>query len=260
MTTTMLTGLVAAAERQTARRRSVRADDEITRRALSAPAARDFAAALAEPGLGVIAEMKRRSPSRGALTRSYQPKDLAAKYERGGAAAISVLTHEDGFGGSPEHLRAVRAETALPLLRKDFIVDDYQVWEARALGADAVLLIVAALPEQRLGELLDRTRRLGMEALVEVHTEAEVDAAMAAGARVIGVNHRDLHTFSIDMTRTERLRGRVGRSRLLVGESGVRSAEDARRLRTAGADATLVGETLMSAVDPETKLKELSEA
>lgn len=257
---TMLTALVAAAERQTARRKQIWSPADVVRCVETAAPPRDFAAALRRPGLSILAELKPRSPSKGELTRSYRPVELARSYEAGGASAISVLTHEEGFGGTPDHLRMVRPETSLPLLRKDFITDEYQILEARALGADAVLLIAAVLPPERLAELLELTRELGMEALVEVHDETEVEIAVAVGAQVIGVNHRNLHTFGIDMTRTERLRGQVGPDRVLVGESGVRSAADARRLRRTGADAALVGEALMRAADPLTKLKELIQA
>ncbi|GAB3545796.1 indole-3-glycerol phosphate synthase [Actinopolyspora lacussalsi] len=256
---TMLTALVAASRRQTDRRRTVRPLTDLTRGADRAEPARDLSAALSRPGLSLIAEMKRRSPSKGSLTDSYRPGELARVYDRSRASAISVLTHEEGFGGSPEHLRLIRPETSLPLLRKDFVTDEYQVVEARALGADAVLLIASVLSTERMAALLKCVRELGMEALVEVHDEDEVDTALEVDARVIGVNHRDLHTFGIDMTRTERLRARIGHDRVLVGESGLRSVTDARRLRRAGADAALVGESLMRSSRPEGKIEELSQ-
>jgi indole-3-glycerol phosphate synthase len=250
--TTMLNTLVEAAELQTERRRTVTPEPD-TR---SAPPPRDFAAALAEPGLSLIAEMKPRSPSKGALTGDYRPAERARSYQ--GAHAISVLTHEDGFGGVPEHLGIARAEVEIPLLRKDFIVDEYQVREARAFGADAVLLIVAALPPEWLAHLIAYTRTLGMAALVEVHDAAEVDVALGAGAEIIGVNHRDLKDFRIDRSLSARLRGRIGGGRLMVAESGVRDARDARELREAGADAILVGELLMRAGDPAAVIEELT--
>ncbi|MET0236191.1 MAG: indole-3-glycerol phosphate synthase TrpC [Kibdelosporangium sp.] len=253
----MLTKLVFAAQQQTTLRRQTITEDEIRERAGIAPPPRDFAAALSAPGLGVIAELKPRSPSRGWLVDDYRPAELAAAYRAGGASAISVLTHAAGFGGSVEDLPVARAEGLVPVLRKDFIIDDYQLYEARAFGADAVLLIVAALPGHRLAELLQLTWELGMEALVEVHNAAESDAAIAAGARVIGVNHRDLRDFSIDMTLSGRVREHIGPDRLLVAESGIRGPRDAQRLRTAGADAVLVGELLMRSDNPATTLKEL---
>ncbi|MFB7463012.1 indole-3-glycerol phosphate synthase TrpC [Streptomyces sp. NPDC056224] len=249
--------LVDEARQQTERRRAACPAAELAVRAAAAPEPRDFAAALRAPGLGVIAELKPRSPSKGPLTRDYRPVELARAYAAGGAAALSVLTHEAGFGGSPEDLAAVRPEVDLPLLRKDFIVDEYQVLEARALGADALLLIAAALSGPRLAELVTATRRLGMEPLVEVHDEAEVDAALAADATVIGVNHRDLRDFAIDRTLSARLRERVGPGRVMVGESGVRGAQDARALERAGVDAVLVGELLMRAAHPGAVIKEL---
>ncbi|MFI8214611.1 indole-3-glycerol phosphate synthase TrpC [Streptomyces sp. NPDC085932] len=254
----ILATLVTQAGQQTARRRAARPTAETEAAAALAPAPRDFAAALREPGLGVIAEMKPRSPSKGPLTDDYRPADRARSYREGGAAALSVLTHEDGFGGSPEHLGVARAESGLPVLRKDFITDDYQLLEARALGADAVLLIVAALPATRLAGLLARTRELGMEALVETHDADEVDTALAAGATVIGVNHRDLRDFTIDRTLSARLRPRIGSGRILVAESGIRDAHDARALARAGVDAVLVGELLMRADDPAATIKELT--
>ncbi|MEU0407417.1 indole-3-glycerol phosphate synthase TrpC [Streptomyces griseorubiginosus] len=256
--TDILASLVAQAERQTARRRATRPEAELTRAAAAAPAARDLAAALAEPGLAVIAEMKPRSPSRGPLTDDYRPAERARAYRDGGAHALSVLTHEDGFGGSPEHLSVARAESQLPVLRKDFITDEYQLLEARALGADAVLLIVAALSAERLARLLARTRELGMEALVETHDADELDRALEAGATVIGVNHRDLRDFTLDRTLSARLRPRVGAGRILVAESGVRDAHDARSLARAGVDAVLVGELLMRSDNPAAVIKELT--
>lgn len=253
----ILATLVSQAAEQTARRRAARPVPVLTALAAAAPPPRDLAAALREPGLSVIAEMKPRSPSRGALTDDYRLAERARAYRDGGASAVSVLTHEDGFGGSPEHLPVARAESGLPVLRKDFIVDEYQILEARALGADAVLLIVAALSAPRLVELLGHARNLDMEALVETHNAEEVDTALAAGATVIGVNHRDLRDFSIDRTLSARLRSRVGPERVMVTESGVRDARDARELARAGVDAVLVGELLMRADDPGATIKEL---
>ncbi|MGW7275020.1 indole-3-glycerol phosphate synthase TrpC [Streptomyces sp. NPDC054864] len=255
--TDILARLVAEAEEQTARRRVLRSYAQIATLAAAAPEPRDFAAALRAPGLGVIAEMKPRSPSKGPLTDDYRPARRARAYRDGGAAALSVLTHEAGFGGSPEHLTVAREHAGVPVLRKDFIVDEYQILEGRALGADAVLLIVAALPAARLAELLSLTHTWGMAALVEVHDAEEVDVALAAGAEIIGVNHRDLRDFTIDRDLAIRLRSRVGGGRLLVGESGIRGAQDSRRLAQAGIDAVLVGELLMRADDPTTAIREL---
>ncbi len=218
---------------------------------------RDFAAALRGPKLAIVAEMKQRTPSMGTLAEDYRPADLAHAYAEGGAAAISVLTHMAGFGGRVDHIRQVRAATDLPILRKDFISDPYEVGEARACGADAVLLIVAALQPAQLKDLIALTKSRGIAALVEVHDERETVAALEAGAAIVGVNHRDLHTFEVDLGLTERLRPLVPEGVVLVAESGIRSAADARRMRDAGADAILVGELLMRAHDPAAQIREL---
>jgi indole-3-glycerol phosphate synthase len=190
------------------------------------------------------------------LSDEYHPADLAHAYSEGGAAALSVLTHMAGFGGRPEHIRAARAASNLPILRKDFITDPFEVAEARACGADAVLLIVAALKKQQLSELLVVTRSRGLAALVEVHDEREAGIALGAGAQAVGVNHRDLRTFAVDLGLTERLRKEVPTNVVLVAESGIHSADDARRMREAGADAILVGEVLMRSDDPAGLIRE----
>ncbi len=262
MAVDLLQRLVRESAEETARRRAQEPFEAVERRAAAAPPARDLAAALKVPErVAVIAEMKARTPSMGELAgAAYSPSALAAAYERGGAAALSVLCQETSFGGSIEHLAEARRATALPLLRKDFISSEYQVAEARAAGADAVLLIAAALPAARLKELLDYTRRLGMEALVEVHEQAELPDVLAAGARVIGVNHRDLRTFAVDTGLTARMRPLVPGACVLVAESGIHDAAGARAMREAGADAILVGEALMRAPDPAAKVRELAGA
>lgn len=221
------------------------------------PAPRPFRAALRGDRLAVIAEMKARTPTMGVLSHDYAPIRLAATYTAAGAAAISVLCQETSFGGRPEHLAEARGVTDLPVLRKDFVVDEYQVFEARAYGADAVLLIVAAQVQDRLGELLEAVRRTGMDALVEVKDEREVEIAMAVGAELVGVNHRDLRTFQVDHGLTARLRPLVPPAVVFVAESGIHTAEDARRMRSAGADAVLVGEALMRSGDPAARVREL---
>jgi indole-3-glycerol phosphate synthase len=234
----------------------------VPERELEARAARyaplDFAAALRTPGLAVIAEMKQRTPSMGVLSNDYRPDHLARVYSEGGAAALSVLTQETSFGGSLDHLKTARASSSLPILRKDFISDAYQVLEARAAGADAVLLIAAALLPAQLASLLIAASDRGLAALVEVHDERDLATALVAGARLIGVNHRDLRTFEVDLGLTERLRGRIPRDLTLVSESGIRGAADARRMRRAGAHAVLVGELLMRAPDPAACIRALS--
>lgn len=225
-------------------------------RDLPATPARDFAAALARPGLSVIAEFKRRSPSRGLLASSLDPALVARAYEAGGAAAMSVLTDREFFGGSETDLQAARAAVCLPVLRKDFTIDEYQVHEARAIGADAVLLIVRILEDALLRDLLAAAGAVGLAALVETHTAEEVDRALAAGARIIGVNSRDLDTFEVRLDAALALRPRIGDA-IAVAESGIQTADDARRVRAAGFDAILVGESLVRSGDPQAKIAEL---
>ena len=218
---------------------------------------RDFAAALAAPGLSVIAELKQASPSRGVLTRNYHPREIARGYQAGGAAAISVLTEEEFFHGSLDHLREVRAAVNLPVLRKDFIIDAYQVFESAAAGADALLLIVAALEDGELRSLIGLSNRLKIAALVEVHSEQEARRAVAAGAKIVGVNNRDLQTFEVDLETSLRLRGLIPEGCLAVSESGIATAPDLARLRAAGFDAALIGERLVTQPDPGRGLADL---
>lgn len=233
-------------------------DSESFEHAVAAYSPKDFIAALRRPQLAVIAEMKQRTPSMGVLADDYRPADLAHAYTDGGAAAISVLTHMAGFGGRVEHVRMVRAATELPILRKDFVTDPYEVAEARAAGADAVLLIVAALEPEQLKDLVAVARGRGVAALVEVHDEAETATAVEAGAKAIGVNHRNLRDFIVDLGLTERLRKLVPAEVVLVAESGIHGHEDARRMRDAGADAVLVGEMLMRSADPGAEIRNLT--
>ena len=219
---------------------------------------RSLAKALrAAKGMACIAEFKRRSPSKGYIQRDADVTKVVPAYEAAGASAASVLTDTPFFGGSLDDLRLARSISQLPLLRKDFLIDPYQVIEARAAGADAVLLIVAALRDQDLRQLLAETEHWGMEALVEVHDRDEVERAVAAGARIIGVNHRDLRTFEMNMDLALAMRPLVPSGRLMVAESGIRNADDVRRLREAGIDAILVGETLMASTDPAAVLRTL---
>ncbi|HYM67855.1 MAG TPA: indole-3-glycerol phosphate synthase TrpC [Patescibacteria group bacterium] len=252
----LLSRLVLQARQDLQRRRHLVSDDQFER-AVAAYQPRDFAAALRGPGLAVIAEMKQRTPSMGVLADDYRPADLARAYTEGGAAAISVLTHMAGFGGRPEHVMAARAATDLPILRKDFLTDPYEIGEARAMGADAVLLIAAALGGGQLALLVETARSRGVAALVEVHDESEAAAAVESGAEIVGVNHRDLRTFAIDLGLTERLRQVIPGHVTVVAESGIHSPEDARRMRDAGADAILVGEELMRSADPNARISEL---
>lgn len=253
----ILARLVLEARQDLQRRRHLVGSEQFER-SVAAYTPKDFAAALQRPGLAVIAEMKQRTPTMGVLVERYSPADLAHVYTDGGAAALSVLTHMASFGGRPEHVQAARAATELPILRKDFITDPFEIAEARASGADAVLLIVAALERTQLVELLAVTKSRGMAALVEVHDEHEANSALESGARMVGVNHRDLRTFEIDLGLTERLRKMIPADVVLVAESGIHSANDARRLLEAGADAILVGEELMRSPDPAARIKELT--
>jgi indole-3-glycerol phosphate synthase len=231
---------------------------ELEGRAAAVPAAQDFAQALRSAGdIACIAEFKRRSPSKGWIHRDADLAAVASAYQRGGASAMSVLTDTPFFGGTLEDLSLARAATRLPLLRKDFVIDSYQVAEARAAGADAVLLIVAVLQDDDLRVLVAETRRWGMEALVEAHDREEVARAVAAGANIIGVNHRDLSTFQMNMDLAVSMRPLVPSHCLMVAESGIREAADVSRLRGAGIDAILVGETLMQAPDPARALRDL---
>jgi indole-3-glycerol phosphate synthase len=225
-----------------------------------APPVRPFGEALVRPGrLNVIAEHKRRSPSRGAIREDLAPADVARRYEAAGAAAISVLTDEPFFGGHLGHLVQARAAVALPVLRKDFVLDPWQVWEARVAGADALLLIVAALTDAELRSLLEVAREAGLDALVEVHDRSELDRALAAGSRIVGVNNRDLRTLAVSLETSLTLAPAIPDDVVAVAESGIRSSADLRRLRDAGFDAFLVGEHLMSAPDPGEALERLLE-
>jgi len=253
----LLGRLVLEARQDLQRRRFLMGSDQLER-AVAAYQPKDFLGALRRPALAVIAEMKQRTPSMGVLSEDYRPADLAHAYTDGGAAAISVLTHMAGFGGRIEHIRQVRAATDLPILRKDFVTDPYEVAEARACGADAVLLIVAAYEATQLRELVAVTRSRGVAALVEVHDERETEAAVEAGAQAVGVNHRNLRDFSVDLGLTERLRKLVPKQVVVVAESGIRGPEDARRMREAGADAVLVGELLMRSNDPAAEIRGLT--
>ena len=228
-------------------------------RALAAdqPPARDFESALSGSGLSVIAEIKRASPSRGVLNAELDPVERARAYERGGAAAISVLTEPRYFHGSEADLRAVRGAVDIPVLRKDFTVDELQIWEARAMGADAVLLIVAVLSPEEIARFLEVAHEAGIAALVEAHSEVEADIARASGARIIGVNNRDLTTFDVDLATADRIAPRLQGVPVKVAESGIFEREDAARMQAAGYDALLVGESLIRSSDPAAGISEL---
>jgi len=254
----ILDRIVAETRTRLSDRKRAVPESALRERLAGAAAVRDFAAALAAPGIGVIAEIKRASPSAGVIREACDPAAIAGGYEANGAAAISVLTEPRHFRGSLDDLRAVRAAVGIPVLRKDFIVDPYQVVDARAAGADAVLLIAAVLDDGDLRALLAAVHGLEMAALVEVHSQGELERVLATDARIVGINNRDLSTFMVDLATTERLvaENDLG-GRVVVSESGITSDEDLRRLARAGVDAVLVGTALMRADDPGRALKRL---
>ena len=230
--------------------RAAVAEADLRRQAAETAPPRDFRAALHADGYRIIAEVKKASPSKGVIRPDFDPVDIAHQYVAAGAAAVSVLTDARFFQGSAEIFRAVRAAVQVPLLRKDFTIDAYQLYEARVLGADAVLLIVAVLAQPLLRDLLALSAELGMAALVEVHNAEELERAVAAGAQIVGINNRDLHTFVTDPAVTLQLAPAVPRTCTLVSESGLKSPDDLARLAAAGVDAFLIGETFMRAPRP----------
>jgi indole-3-glycerol phosphate synthase len=255
----LLGAIVAATEKIVEVRRGRESFAALERRAAAAaPRGAAFLSALSRPGRSnVIAECKRRSPSRGVLAAHYDPTAIARRYEAGGAAAISVLTEPTFFDGALEHLASVRETVALPLLRKDFIVDEYQLFEARANGADAALLIVAALEQADLARLQRRAWELDLAALVEVHDDEEMTRAIASGARIIGVNNRNLRTLEVDVAASRRLGARIPAGVVGVSESGLTSRADLEELAGQGYQAFLIGERFMTAPDPARALREL---
>lgn len=232
--------------------------DRLIAETVDLPSTRGFRAALAAADhLAVISEVKRRSPSKGDLNADLDPAELAATYERGGASCLSVLTDEEFFGGSVADLQAARGACALPVLRKDFTVSEHDVVDARLMGADCVLLIAAALAPSQLAELHELAVRVGLDVLVEIHDERELEHALAAQATLVGVNQRDLVTFQVDHERAVRMAGVIPDGVVKVAESGVRGAADARSLETAGYHAVLVGETLVTSGDPAAAIRDL---
>jgi indole-3-glycerol phosphate synthase len=243
-------------------RETAAADNRLTERLLdqarAMPPTRGFRNALAgRSSLGVIAEIKRRSPSKGDLNADLDPADMAMSYERGGAACLSVLTDAEHFGGSVADLQAARSACSLPVIRKDFTVDERDVLDARIMGADCVLLIAAALDRSELAGFHALAVHIGLDVLVEIHDERELEHALAADATLVGVNQRDLVTFEVDHERAVRMAGVIPDHAVKVAESGVRGADDARSLRNAGYDAVLVGETLVTSGDPAATIADL---
>jgi indole-3-glycerol phosphate synthase len=262
MSADLLRTIVEATKRIVETRREREPLAALEHRAASArPRGAAFETALGTANrVNVIAECKRRSPSKGVLAADYDAVRVARQYERGGAAAISVLTEPTFFDGALEHLTGVRGSVALPLLRKDFIIDEYQLFEARAAGADAVLLIVAALEQTKLTELQKRAWDLELATLVEVHDEVELARAVDSGARVIGVNNRSLRTLAVDVSASERLASRVPRDVIAVSESGLKSREELEHLAAAGYRAFLIGERFMTDPDPAGAIRRLTGA
>jgi indole-3-glycerol phosphate synthase len=255
---TILTEILDWKRVEVERQKRERPPEVVRAAAFDAPLPRDLVSALSAPGVSLIAEIKRASPSRGLLHPNLDPAVQAETYARHGAAAISVLTDERFFQGSLKDLRAVRRAVDLPLLRKEFVLDAYQVYQSRAAGADAVLLIAAALDDAALRSLYELVHELGMSALVEVHDEAELERALGVGPRVVGINNRNLHTFEVSLDVTARLSALVPPGTVLVAESGIHTAADVERLAGLGVQAMLVGESLVRALDVGAKVRELT--
>ena len=254
-----LTEIVAARKRRVEEARARVPIETLEREAESRHEFRNFAGAISGQGIHVIAELKQASPSRGILRKDYRCREIAQAYEAGGAAALSVLTEEQFFRGSLTDLIDARDAVGLPVLRKDFVLDSYQVYESVAAGADALLLIVGALREKDLRELVELCRRLRIAAVVEIHTEEELGRALGAGARIIGVNNRDLKTFEVNLETSFRLLPKIPSGCLAVSESGIQTPADLRRLAEAGFNAGLIGERLLLGDDPGRELAQLLE-
>lgn len=255
---TILDRIVATKREEIARAKSIAPEARLREQLSMAPPVRDFFAVLAEPGpIHLIAEVKKASPSKGVIRADFQPVAIAEIYQQHGASCVSVLTDESYFQGSLEYLRQIRRAIDLPVLRKDFVIDPYQVVEARVAGADAVLLIAECLDDRQLQELHDAIVGLGMTPLVELYEPDNLSRVLGIGARLIGINNRDLRTFQVDLGHTMRLCQQIPRDRVVVGESGIRSHDDAKRLEAAGVRAMLVGETLMAREDIGAAVDEL---
>jgi indole-3-glycerol phosphate synthase len=257
----ILKRIVARKAEEVAERKRMRPLTALNDAVAQAGPTRGFAAALAakiDAGRpGVIAEIKRASPSKGLLREDFRPADIAISYERSGAACLSVLTDRDFFQGSDQHLVEARAACALPVIRKDFVIDPYQIHEARAIGADCILLIAACLDDAELAHLTATAHALGLDVLLEVHDAAELERALAVPTRLVGINNRNLRTFEVSLDTTRELLPQVPDDRLLVTESGIHTRDDVALMRANGVHAFLVGESFMRAVDPGAKLAEL---
>ena len=251
--------LVGATREAVHRRKRERPLADLEREAGSQPEGRPFAEALSRPGTSLIAEHKRRSPSAGTIREGSSCADVVSAYERGGAAALSVLTEEAHFGGSLADLHEARAASELPVLRKDFTIDPYQLYEAKAAGADAVLLVVGAMTAEELARLYRESHALDLDAIVEIHDEEELDQALEVDADVLGINNRDLEDFRVDIQRTFDLLADVPAGKVVVSESGIHSREQIDELEQVGVDAVLIGEVLMRAADPEEAVRQLTQ-
>jgi indole-3-glycerol phosphate synthase len=253
----MLDKIVAQKREEVKQRKTVATMAYLQERIARQKPVLDLALALKGDRIRLIAEVKQASPSRGILASNFNPTKLARTYAEGGAAAISVLTEANYFGGNIEHLAAIKEAVGLPLLRKDFIFDPYQVYESRAYGADALLLIATILSQGQLKELISLSHSVGLKCLVEVHNEGEVERAVLSAAEIIGINNRDLNTFAVDINTTRRLRPLVPQEKIVVSESGIKSRKDMEKLRKWGVDAVLIGEALVTAGDVLAKMQEL---
>jgi indole-3-glycerol phosphate synthase len=257
MTATILDKIVAEKRQEVEQKKQSLPVSALKERIARRKGMLDFASALSGDSLKIIAEVKRASPSRGVLCPDFNPVELAKIFAQSGATAISVLTEVNHFQGSIDYLAAIREQVNIPLLRKDFIFDPYQVYESAAYNADALLLIAAILSQEQLEELLALSHSLGLACLVEVHNENEVGKALLGGAEIIGINNRDLNTFTVDINTTQRLRPLIPEGRIVVSESGINNRGDMKKLKEWGVNAVLVGEALVTASNIPTKMEEL---
>ena len=259
-TPTVLRKIIARKWEEIAERKTQVSLEQLKQRAAAQAPARGFVAALenkiAQGKSGVIAEIKKASPSKGVIREHFVPAELARSYEQGGAACLSILTDVDFFQGADEYLQQARAAVSLPVIRKDFLVDEYQIYEARAMGADCVLLIVSALSAEKLKELNTLAHSIGLDVLVEVHDEAELDIALTLSNKLIGINNRNLHTFDVTLETTYKLLDKIGSERIVVTESGILAPADVQAMRSKNVNAFLVGEAFMRADEPGIALAE----
>ena len=253
----MLNEIIARKKKGVEQRKKILPLAQLRKRIAQRKPPLDFPLALQGKHIGLIAEVKQASPSRGILCPNFNPTEMAITYAQGGANAISVLTEVNYFKGSIDHLAAIREMVKLPLLRKDFIFDPYQVYESRAYGADALLLIVAILNQEQLQGLLSLSHSLGLKCLVEVHNQTDVERALVSGAEIIGINNRDLNTFTVDINTTRQLRSLIPQQKIVVAESGIKNRNDIEKLVDWGVNAALVGEALVTANNILTRMKEL---